>query len=225
MRVSSINSANINNLNSQQANFVKCYQPQTLQTLEVSKSAPNVFEKLSNFIHRAKDVTVKTYEGEEVSAKLISKRGRRTKYIKRPEESLGVMQYSYSSAFIKGDNYPQEYKDKKYLFINLIYSNKQYKQVGTQLIKEAVNESYKKGCEGRVCLNATTITPELGSPVPFYFKLGFESVDKNKQNRIEEAMCSGKKIPKDCESTTMFLPATKIAEILNENTKRKIWEV
>lgn len=221
MRVSSINSANINNLNFQQVNLVKCYQPQIMQNIEAGKSAPNIFEKLSDFIHRAKYVTVKTYENEEVSAKLVSPRGVCTKYIKLNDEILGSMRYSYSSAPIKGDNYPTEYKGQKYLFINSISSNRQYKQAGTQLIKEAVRESFKQGCGGKVCLTTTTTKFEFGSPLPFYFKLGFESVDKNKQKRIEEAISSGKKIPEECECTTMFLPATKIAEILNENTERK----
>lgn len=219
MNVSLTNSHNLNNISSQQASFVMCYEPKTAKIIKTD----NIFEKLNTFIHNAKIVTLKTYGDEKISAKLVSPRGVCTKYIKLNKKTLGAMHYSFSSAYIRGDNYPQEYKGEKYLFINSIYSNKQYRQTGTQLIKEAVRESYKQGCEGRVCLTATTTNPEFGSPVPFYFKFGFESADKNKQKRIEEALISGKKIPKDCESTTMFLPTNRIYEILNEPVAGNVW--
>ncbi len=136
-------------------------------------------------------------------------------YLEKDGEILGDMRCSQSSSKIRGDNYPEYYGGKACLFINSINSNRQYRGVGRELIKTAVRESQKQGMEGRVCLTATTTKPEIGSPIPFYYKMGFESSRKEFQRKIEEAMQKGEPIPKECESATMFLPQDKIKKSLN----------
>lgn len=65
-------------------------------------------------------------------------------YLERNGEILGDMQCSRCSSKITGDNYPEYYKGKEYLFINHLNSNRQYRGIGTELIKVAVRESQKK---------------------------------------------------------------------------------
>ncbi len=175
------------------------------------------FDALSNYkkilLKKAKKVNVKDSNGVEKQALIIST-NKNTKYMELDGQILGVMSYSFTKAPIKGDNYPNSYKNKPYLFINSIYSNKQYKNVGTELVKDAVWESKKQGCEGRVCLNTSTTRPKLGSPVPFYHKLGFEASSKEAQQKIEMALSSNKQLPPECEAITMFLPMDVINKIL-----------
>ncbi len=135
-------------------------------------------------------------------------------YLERNGEILGDIQCSKCSSEITGDNYPEYYKGREYLFINRLNSNKQYKGIGTELVKIAIKESQRRGMGGRVCLNATTTNANLGSPVPFYYKMGFESSRKDIQRKIEDSMASRENIPKEYESTTMFLPEDKILKNL-----------
>lgn len=174
-------------------------------------------ETLANYrkilLKKAKKVCVQDSNGIEKQALIISTK-KNTKYMEMDGQILGVMTYSYTKAPIKGDNYPDSYKNKPYLFINSIYSNKQYKNVGTELIKDAVLESKKKGCKGRVCLNTSTTRPKLGSPVPFYHKFGFEASTKEAQQKISEAIAKKQTLPPECEAVTMFLPMNVVNEIL-----------
>ena len=167
----------------------------------------------SGLIHRAKIVSLKDYNGNEVKAVLIHNKRTKSMYLMRGKDPLGGAIYSISNAHIKGNNYPDYYKNKKYLFINQIYSHKKYKGIGTELIKKLVQESKKQGCEGRICLNTTTTKPEKGSPIPFYYKLGFEASNKQKHEEIKKALESGKKIPASCESVTLFLPENAIKRL------------
>lgn len=164
-------------------------------------------------IHRANLVTLKDKNENEVKAILIHNKQSKSMYLMRGQEALGGAIYSVSQAPIRGSNYPDYYKNKKYLFINSIYSHKKYKGVGTELIKKLVLESKKQGCEGRICLNTTTTKPEKGSPIPFYYKLGFEASNKQKHEEIKKALEAGKKIPPECESVTLFFPENAIKRL------------
>lgn len=136
-------------------------------------------------------------------------------YLEKDGEILGDIRCSRSSSTIRGDNYPDYYIGKESLFINSINSNGRYKGVGRELIKTAVQASQKHGMDGRVCLTVTTTKPDKGNPIPFYYKMGFESSRKEFQRKIEKAMQKGEPIPKECESTTMFLPEDTIRRYLN----------
>ncbi len=174
------------------------------------------FEKISaksGIIHRAKIVSLKDYNGNEVKAVLIHNKRSKSMYLTRGQDVLGGAIYSISNAPMKGNNYPDYYRNKKYLFINQIYSHKKYKGIGTELIKKLVEESKKQGFEGRICLNASTTKPEKGSPIPFYYKLGFEASNKQKHEEIKKALEEGKKIPASCESVTLFLPKAAIKRL------------
>ena len=156
---------------------------------------------------------MKDKNGNEVKAVLIHNKKSKSMYLMRGQDVLGGALYSITNAPIKGNNYPDYYKNQKYLFINQIYSHKKYKGIGTELIKKLVQESKKRGCEGRICLNTTTTKPEKGSPIPFYYKLGFEASNKQKHKEIKKALEAGNKIPASCESVTLFLPENAIKRL------------
>jgi len=167
-----------------------------------------------HLIHKACFVTLEDSKGNKIPATIINNKRNKSMYLKRGKEDLGGLTYSICDAQIKGENYPDYYKNKKYLFINSIYSHQKYKGIGTALIKKVVEESKKRGYEGRVCLNTTTTKPEKGSPIPFYYKLGFECTNKQKDIEIKKALKEGKKIPPSCEAVTLFLPQKAINKLL-----------
>lgn len=187
-------------------NSVKFEYKKEKETTEIAQNRPYQ-------IHKANFVALKDKNGNEVKAVLIHNKRSKSMYLMRGQDVLGGMLYSITSASIKGDNYPDYYKNKKYLFINQIYSHKKYKGIGTELIKKLVHESKKQGYEGRVCLNTSTTKPEKGSPIPFYYKLGFEASNKQKHEEIKKALEAGKKIPASCESVTLFLPENAIKKL------------
>lgn len=163
-------------------------------------------------IHREK-VNLKDFDNNQIPA-IVVKTGKSSKSIFHNGISLGNCNFSECSAKISGENYPEYYKGKPYLFINSIASNKQFKGIGTELIKSVVRESQRRGFEGRVCLNASVVSPELGSPIPFYSKLGFEASDINKQIIIDYVLKNNLKLPENCQSATMFLPKEAIQKLL-----------
>ncbi len=113
---------------------------------------------------------------------------------------------------------PEEYKNQKTIFINSpLLSNKKYKGIGIELVRAAVEESLKSGCQGRVCLNASTINSKIGSPIPFYYKLGFKCTNSKTQAIIENSMKNNMPIPSKYESATMFLPKDAIVKLLTKS--------
>ena len=173
--------------------------------------------KQHHLIHKTYFVILEDAKGNKIPATIINNRRNKSMFLKRGKEDLGGLTFSISDAQIKGENYPEYYKNKKYLFINSIYSHQQYKGIGTALVKKTVEESKKRGYEGRVCLNTSTTKPEKGSPIPFYYKLGFECTNKEKDREIKKALKEGKKIPPSCEAVTLFLPQKAIDKLLNKN--------
>ena len=166
-----------------------------------------------HIINREK-VNLKDFENNPISAVII-KTGKTSKSMFHKGLSLGNCNFSECSAKINGDNYPDFYKGKPYLFINSLASSKKFKGIGTELVKSVVRESKRRGYEGRVCLNASVVEPEFGSPIPFYSKLGFQSSDLNKQIIIDYVMKNDLSLPDNCQSATMFLPKEAIDKLLN----------
>lgn len=165
------------------------------------------------FVTKRKIVTLKTNEGITVQAELVKPK-KYSWYLSRNGECLGTIVFSKCNDPIIGENYPDDYKNKEYLFINSLKSRQQYKGIGTELIKAVVVESIRLGLEGRVCLNASTTNPRIGTPVPFYQKLGFESSNSQTEAIIEECEKTGQKLPSNCEATTMFLPKENVLKLI-----------
>lgn len=176
-----------------------------------TKPALSLLKKI--FIKDSHLISLKTKDGIEIKAKL-EKPARFYWYLTHKHKCLGMVWLSRCSAHMKGDSVPEYYNDKEYLFINSLNSNEKCCGIGTQIVKAVVEESQKLGFEGRVCLNTTTTKPDIGSPVPFYHKLGFKSTNSEIESLIENCIATKQPLPKNCESTTMFLPKEVIAELL-----------
>lgn len=80
-----------------------------------------------------------------------------------------------------------------------------YSGIGTALIKAAIQESYNTGNEGNLWLYAEkgyqrTLSPYRAdeNPIPFYYKLGFESPNPQKDAEIRENIEKGRidRLPK-----------------------------
>ncbi len=84
--------------------------------------------------------------------------------------------------------------------ISLIFSKG--KGMGSFLVKEAVKRSVEKGYEGRIILDAGIINRSIGSPIPFYYKIGFKAYDTEAQKCIEKKM-------RDYDETKTFVQGEK----------------
>ncbi len=89
---------------------------------------------------------------------------------------------------------------------------------GSQMIKEAVKKSFEMGYEGRVILTADNITKSIGSPIPFYYKMGFKAYCSEKQEYIEKEMKKYKEtgIFNQNDEIQMYLGPERIKEYLEE---------
>lgn len=96
-----------------------------------------------------------------------------------------------------------------------------YKGIGTALVKFAIKESIKSGCEGRICL-FTAWDFEYGlskyrskeSPIPFYDKLGFVAIDPEENKKIKKILKDGRL--EDLEDTAMYLSEKAALILLNK---------
>lgn len=190
----------------------KCnFQTTSFKGVAQIKPAVKFFKKIFN--KKNQFIPLKTLDGNQIQAEL-EKPMRFNWYLTHEHKCLGTIWLSRCSATMKGDSLPDCYQDKEYLFINSLDSSKEYKGIGTQLVKAVVEESQRLGLEGRVCLNTTTTKPRLGSPVPFYHKLGFKSVNSEVEKTIEDCIAKNQPLPNNCTATTMYLPKEKIIELL-----------
>lgn len=179
----------------------------------LSNSASVFFKEL--FRKRQQEVFVKTFDNEPVKAVLCKPRPFDW-YMKCKNGFLGFVWSCISDAPDKGDALPDYYKNKKYLFISSLESKKTLKGIGTQLVTSVVKESERLGFEGRVQLNTSTIDTKIGTPIPFYYKFGFKSIDSSIQAKIEKSMEQHLSVPRECEATTMYLPKEIISKILTK---------
>ena len=89
---------------------------------------------------------------------------------------------------------------------------------GTQMIREAVRMSNEMGYDGRVTLQAEIINKSVGTPVPFYSKLGFKATSAETQALIEQAMAIYEQtgVYKGPEGASMYLPMDVVKHILGQ---------
>ena len=103
-----------------------------------------------------------------------------------------VMIEKFSPMFTSEGKYPTEYIGNPVTYIEVLDSFK--KGDGTRAIKDIVRKSLKDKSEGRVALRACIIDFEKGSPIGFYYKLGFRSVDEKYNKICEEWLKKGGKM-------------------------------
>ncbi len=215
MQISNVNPCNIylSTANKQKSNIV-------FSASKTQENKQDAKQLTYHFFHilpssKNKHIKLKAQDGEYIQAEVI-KAKHNSWFVKHNEQCLGTILTSRCNAPIKGDNYPEYYKNKDYLFINSLSSHRTYKGIGTQLIKAVVEESKRLGLEGRVCLNASTTDASIGTPIPFYHKLGFQCSNSVQEKIVSECLSEGLPIPCKMESATMFLPQESIEKILNK---------
>lgn len=89
---------------------------------------------------------------------------------------------------------------------------------GTQMIREAVRMSNEMGYDGRVTLQAEIINKNVGTPVPFYSKLGFKATSAETQALIEQAMAIYEQtgVYNGPTGASMYLPMDVVKNILGQ---------
>lgn len=89
---------------------------------------------------------------------------------------------------------------------------------GTQMIREAVRMSNEMGYDGRVTLQAEIINKSVGTPVPFYSKLGFKATSAETQALIEQAMAIYEQtgVYNGPTGASMYLPMDVVKHILGQ---------
>ena len=89
---------------------------------------------------------------------------------------------------------------------------------GTQMIREAVRMSNEMGYDGRVTLHAEIINKSVGTPVPFYSKLGFRATSAETQALIEQAMAIYEQtgVYNGPTGASMYLPMDVVKNILGQ---------
>lgn len=89
---------------------------------------------------------------------------------------------------------------------------------GTQMIREAVRMSNEMGYDGRVTLQAEIINKSVGTPVPFYSKLGFKATSAETQALIEQAMAIYEQtgVYNGPAGASMYLPMDVVKHILGQ---------
>lgn len=89
---------------------------------------------------------------------------------------------------------------------------------GTQMIREAVRMSNEMGYDGRVTLHAEIINKSVGTPVPFYSKLGFKATSAETQALIEQAMAIYEQtgVYNGPAGASMYLPMDVVKNILGQ---------
>lgn len=99
-----------------------------------------------------------------------------------------------------------------------LHSNAEGLGIGTKLIENLVKVSEELGAEGRLL---ATASPSPGranqlTNLGFYYKLGFEAVDKQKHAQIQDCIKNNKPIPLELNHNTeiVFKPKSKSSSIL-----------
>ncbi|MGN0192751.1 MAG: hypothetical protein ACI4CY_04410 [Candidatus Gastranaerophilaceae bacterium] len=105
-----------------------------------------------------------------------------------------------------------------FLLLHRLETWRSGKGLGSELIKQAVLDSKQAGFEGRVALDAETINKNRGTPIPFYWKMGFRTADNVKNAEIEKGMQelakTGKYPDWAPQISQMYLPDDAIQKIL-----------
>ena len=168
----------------------------------------------------------------DVTASIISKKGNHSNY--RREVIVGDKVVGISENNIGADGMiaclPDDYVfGEKALEIKYLATSEGYKGSGSQLIKIAVEDSMKAGCEGKVFVDASggSLPMDVGylcgnkystSPVPFYYKMGFRTISPEINQAIEKAIAIMQKtgVYDGPSSSIMYLPDEAISSILGK---------
>lgn len=121
---------------------------------------------------------------------------------------------------------PKDYRGTGHIYVNkIVVDESQSKGTGTRTLQKILKESLADpNCQGRIRFHAMTIDIKRGSPVGFYFKLGFRSENPQINKKFEQWLSEGAPQNKRplCLGADMYLPKENIEQCLNyPSTKNK----
>lgn len=101
--------------------------------------------------------------------------------------------------YTRPEDLPEQIKNMGYKTCEVRHlrslAGEKYAGIGSALIKTAIAESYNAGCSGNIWLDAEKgYAHSLSSyrsnenPIPFYYKVGFESVDSDENKFIKDCL-------------------------------------
>lgn len=102
---------------------------------------------------------------------------------------------------------------KPYIHVSDVEAIQKGVRAGTKLMQQALHDSIKSGAGGRILLDAECLD-NMHSPVPFYFKLGFRSVNPEINELAARCINKGEEFPLDI-GTKMYLPKENIEHLLS----------
>ncbi len=102
---------------------------------------------------------------------------------------------------------------KPYIHVSDLEAKQKGVKTGTKLMKLALHDSIRSGAGGRILLDAECMD-NLHSPIPFYFKLGFRSVNPDINELAAKCIYTGEEFPLDI-GTKMYLPKENIKHLLH----------
>ena len=102
---------------------------------------------------------------------------------------------------------------KPYIHVSDVEAKQKGVTAGTKLMQQALYDSIRSGAGGRILLDAECMD-NLHSPIPFYFKLGFRSVNPEINKLAAKCIYTGEEFPLDI-GTKMYLPKENIKHLLH----------
>lgn len=207
------------------------------------KCPNNAIQELLNSLNKTtKDEVAKTVEiinkgtGEKLAIQLKSTVSPHAKYRIEAKSEKGYC--GLADIDIPDERYvanlPEYYKVKdgnmtSALEIKFIGTSANYKGIGTEIVRQVVQDSQRMGYDGRVWLSACIGSlpndvkclagaKNITSPVPAYYKMGFRFDDPELNQRVEKGLESLKQCGKYTGPSdgNMFLPQDQISRILKQ---------
>ena len=158
------------------------YISRLIDNVKIASSAENIQEMttINKVLRKSKLLNKKTNTYEDVN---IIQKGCGLYSVNNQESELGYILLGSAGISCKGsslENVSVEYKNNKFLEILFLQTNNNgnylsnYKGIGKELVKQAVFESLKRGCEGRIALKCLNFKHSINSPDEFYKHIGLK---------------------------------------------------
>lgn len=196
----------------------------TLAENYARRSHFNLSEKL-----RIQPLSVDTAEftnAEKFILKRVTLTGHKYYELRKNSTLLGTINYGKQEGiefleetgrlpeyYLKEAQHGRKLNLKPYIHVSDLEAKKKGVKAGTKLMKQALADSLKQGTGGRILLDAECMD-NVHSPIPFYFKLGFRSVNPEINELAARCINTGLEFPLDI-GTKMYLPKENIEHLLN----------
>lgn len=184
----------------------------------------NIIAKLR--LHRPSLDIAEFKNAEIIRLKKVTITGHKYYELTKNSELLGTINYGKKEGvefleetgrlpeyYLKETQRGRKLNLKPYIHVSDLEAKKKGVKAGTKLMKQALADSLKQGTGGRILLDAECMD-NIHSPIPFYFKLGFRSVNPKINELAKNCIISGEEFPLDI-GTKMYLPKENIKHLLD----------